>query len=322
MPNRRRPLTLALLLAAAPLTALPIPVATLAAQNRDPERARFITEDIPRFWEAFDQRGTLGAAHALDSLYFARGSRGLADFGRLRLSDRAGFARTVDLAAPYYASTRESMARIASMEPALRTVLRRLHAEVPDAVFPDVYFVVGRLSTGGTTSASGLLIGAEMYGRTADSLLGPPLNAWHRAVLRPVEDVTAIVAHELVHYQQRGAGATLLERALREGIADFVGERVSGKNINAGAQAWAESRERALWQEFRAVMLGTDVSGWLYNGSNAGDRPADLGYVMGYRIARAWFARQGGTPDAMRRMLDLRGREEAERFVAESGYEP
>lgn len=307
----------------AALAALLIWTAPAHAQiNRDPERARFVTDDITHFWAAFDARGTLGTGAALDSLYFAPASPGLQDFRRLRLQDAAMFARTVDAASTYYASTRESTLRIATFEAQLRTVLRTLAAQLPGAVFPDVYFVMGRLSTGGTTGPAGLLIGAEMYGRTADSLLGKPLGDWHRAVLRPVGDLPGIVAHELVHYQQRPDGPTLLEKALREGIADFVGERISGMNINAPAVTWSNAHEAALWTEFQAAMFETDYARWLFNGNNSKDRPADLGYVMGYRIAKAWFARHGAEPNALRRMLDLDGLEAAKRFVAESGYAP
>ncbi len=315
-PLRRLARTIALL---ATVTAA---TPALAQINRDPERARFITDDITHFWAAFDARAQLGTAKALDSLYLGRATPGLQDFRRLRLSNPTLLVRAVDGASRYYASTRESTLRIATFEPQLRAMLRALAAQVPDAVFPDVYFVMGQLSTGGTTGPSGLLIGAEMYGRTADSLLGKPLSDWHRAVLRPVEDLPGIVAHELVHYQQRPDGPTLLEQALREGIADFVGERVSGKNINAHAVAWSEPRQRELWAEFQQAMLGTDRSRWLYNGDSSTDRPADLGYVIGYRVAKAWFARHGETREAMRRMLDLQGLEAAKRFVQESGYAP
>jgi hypothetical protein len=293
-----------------------------AQVNRDPERARFITDDITHFWSAFDARATMGTAAAMDSLYFTPASAGLQDFRRLRIPDVNIFARTVDAAATYYASTRESTLRIASLEPVMRRALRTLAAQLPTAVFPDVYFVMGRLSTGGTTGPAGLLIGAEMYGRTADSLLGKPLGAWHRAVLRPVEDLPGIVAHELVHYQQRPDGPTLLEKALREGIADFVGERISGTNINAPQVAWSASHEAELWTEFQQAMLGTDYSRWLFNGSSITDRPADLGYVMGYRIAKAWYARHGHEREALQRMLALEGLDAAKRFVEESGYAP
>lgn len=296
--------------------------ATLAAQepNRDPERARFVTDDLRHFWEAFDARATLGTQRALDSLYYARATPGLADFRRLRLQDSLGLARTVDRATAYYASTRASMARIATQEGELRAMLRRFRAIYPAAVFPDVYFVVGRLSTGGTTSQNGLLIGAEMYGRTADSLLGPPLSDWHRAVIRPVEELPAIVLHELMHFQQRQISTTLLGRALYEGIADFAGELVSGRNINAVALAYLGANEASLRKEFLAAKDSTDVGRWLYNGSQSADRPADLGYAVGYRIAAAYYARQEDKAAAVRRMLGLSGLTDARRFLEESGW--
>lgn len=295
----------------------------MAAQmNRDPERARIVTDDITHFWQAFDARQALGTARAMDSLYFAVATPGLLDFGRLRIPDRSVFARTVDAAAAYYASTRASTLRLATFEPRLREAFRSLAVALPNAVFPDVYFVMGRLSTGGTTGPAGLLIGAEMYGRTTDDMLGKPLGDWHRAVLRPVEDVPGIVAHELVHYQQPPDGPTLLEKALREGIADFLGERISGININAPAVIWSEAHEAELWAEFQREMHGTDISRWLFNGGNSPGRPADLGYVIGYRIAKAWFAKHGEAPDAVRRMLAWQGLEAATAFLRESGYAP
>jgi uncharacterized protein YjaZ len=164
------------------------------------------------------------------------------------------------------------------------------------------------------------LIGAEMYARTADSLLGPPLSDWHRAVLRPVEELPAIVLHELMHFQQRPISATLLGRALYEGIADFAGELVSGRNINAVALAYLDANEASLRREFLAAQDSTDVGRWLYNGSQSADRPADLGYAVGYRIAAAYYARQEDKAAAVRRMLGLSGQADARRFLEESGW--
>ncbi|MBX9927326.1 MAG: hypothetical protein K2X99_00305, partial [Gemmatimonadaceae bacterium] len=222
------------------------------AQSRpthDPERARLITEDIPRFWAAYDARATLGSASAFDSLYLRPGSRGLRDFTTLRITDATALTRTVASAERYYASIRASTERVATQDSTIRAAFRRLKALHPDAVFPDVYFVVGRMTSGGTTSDAGLLIGVEMYGRTTDSAL-TGLSAWHRDVLAPVERLPAIVAHELCHYQQTSRrNETLLARALREGMCDFVSELAAGAQINEVATAYGLANEHALWEE-------------------------------------------------------------------------
>ena len=102
----------------------------------------------------------------------------------------------------------------------------------PEAVFPDVYIVIGRLTSGGTTSDRGLLIGAEMNGRTP----GMPveeLNDWLKQVITPVDRIPHIIAHELIHFEQKyGGSEVLLVQSIREGSADFLAELISGRHIN------------------------------------------------------------------------------------------
>ena len=302
-----------------PALALLTPLACGSAQAvDDPERARLVTEDIPRFWEAFDARKKLGTAAALDTLYLKPGTRGLKDWKRLRLTDAATMAKTVDSAAPYYESARASTLRVAEQEPRIRAAFRKLDELYDDAVFPDVYFVIGRLNSGGTPSDAGLLIGAEMYGRTDDPVAGR-MGAWLAAVLRPVEDVPGIVAHELVHYQQRSPGRSLISRAVNEGSADFIGEMISGININAHVHAWVfaeEGRERALWEEFRTRMRGSDDKGW-FTTDDASKRPKDLAYFMGYRIAQSYYERATDKKAAIHDILRVK---DAEDFLERSGY--
>jgi uncharacterized protein YjaZ len=156
-----------------------------------------------------------------------------------------------------------------------------------------------QLNTGGTVSERGLLIGAEMY-------------IEHTGVPH-------IVAHELVHYQQRPITAeqrTLLAQSIMEGSADFVAELISGRHINSRAHEYARPREQELWQEFSQVMAGRDFTGWLYGNPPEG-RPADLGYFFGYRIAQAYFEKTAGKPQALR---DILGITDYAAFLKESGY--
>ncbi len=299
--------------------ALFAPLGCVAARTtKDPDAAHIVTEDIPRFWQAFDARSQLGTAKALASLYLKPGTPGLRDWTRLRLEDAATMAKTVDSAARYYESARASTLRIAEAEPRIRAAFRRLKEIYPDAVFPDVYFVIGRLNSGGTTSGAGLLIGADMYGRTDDPVVAQ-MGDWLSTVLRPVEDVPGIVAHELVHFEQGRPGRSLLARSLNEGSADFIGEMISGLNINAHVHAWVhaeEGRERALWEEFRPKMLGKDGEGW-FTTDDAKKRPKDLGYFMGYRIAQAYYERATDKKAAIRDILRV---SDAEDFLERSGY--
>jgi hypothetical protein len=290
------------------------------AASGDPDAAKLITSDIQNFWRAYDQATPKTLAEVLERDYLRPGSPGLKDFTRSRIQDADALAKAISAHPKYYASIRESTLRVPAMEKRIRAsfyALKHLH---PDAVFPDVYFVIGRLTSGGTTSSRGLLIGLEMHARTPKTPEGE-LSEWHKQVLMPVEKLPVIVAHELIHFQQKHpltAKASLLAQSVIEGGADFLGELISGEHINQHLHAYGDAREVELWEEFRKEMGGTKVNAWLYNGSSSRDRPADLGYYVGYKIVESYYTRARDKRKAVGEILTIRDFAE---FLKESGYE-
>ena len=101
MNHRTGRLAVALLVCALPGCTGPAPAA-------DPDAARLVTEDIPRFWQAFDARERLGTAEALETLYLQPGTPGLLEWKSKHLDDAVTLAQTVDTCAAYYASARAS----------------------------------------------------------------------------------------------------------------------------------------------------------------------------------------------------------------------
>jgi len=193
-------------------------------------------------------------------------------------------------------------------------------------VFPPVTFLIGRFSTGGTTSARGMLIGLEFYSITASTPLDE-LNQFQRDNVQPIDSLPIIVAHEHVHILQARSGGiaskvnkNLLDQSLLEGAADFVGFIVTGGNINARLRTFGIAHEAALWTEFKAEMRRSDISRWLYNqGSATADRPGDLGYFIGYRIAEAFYNRTADKRLALRAIIDISN---SDLFLTQSGYAP
>lgn len=286
----------------------------------DPNDAKLVTSDIQNFWRAYDLAKPENEVEVFDREYFANGSVGLKDFTRLRIKDAKSLAATVKQLRKYYDSARASTLRIESMQPKIRASFYALKYLYPEAVFPDVYFLIGRTSSGGTTSGRALLIGAEMYGRTTN-LPEDVLNDWLKQVLSPVENIPFIVAHELVHFQQKSPfnqRATLLGQSIHEGSADFIGELISGGNINEHLHRYGNSREKALWDEFKAVMMGKEMSKWLYNGAMSKDRPADLGYYVGYKIAESYYKQASDKKLAIKNILEAI---DFEQFLKDSGYD-
>jgi hypothetical protein len=289
--------------------------------HADPESARLVTEDIDRFWQAVDEgRANGDLAGSLRRLYFEPASPGLRDFIDLRIGSTVDLAAVVESMPKTFDAMRPNTLRVAEMEPAIRAALYAMEYLFPQAVYADVTFVIGRLGSGGTTSHSGLLIGVDMYGLTEET---PPeeLNDWLREVLKPIEDIPHIVAHELVHFQQADLPAErrdLLAACFREGSADFVAELISGRHINEHVHAWALPREHEIWQKFEAAMDQTETSGWLYGGQPEG-WPADVGYFVGYRIAQAYYEK---AEDPRRALAEILLCEDVHALLAASGYAP
>jgi hypothetical protein len=288
--------------------------------NRDPDAALLITSDIPSFWRVFDKASLKDAADLFQREYLDQGTAGLHDFLKNRIENAQSLAATIAARPRYYAAIREStlaVDRDPAIKDAIRASFRRLKEIYPDAVFPDVYFVIGRMNSAGTTSSNGLLIGVEMNARSEGTPVDE-LTAWERATIGEIANLPNIVAHELIHIQQpRGGKATLLWQALGEGGADFMGEMISGGIINRVQRAYGDAHEQALWAEFQKEMLSTDISRWLYQGDRSKDRPADLGYYVGYKICEEFYRRSADKREAMRRILNITDPGE---FLGESGY--
>ena len=292
-----------------------------AQLNRDPKTVKFVTADLDNFWAAYDlaakETDRAKRVAIFQSEYLDKGSAGLKDFIRLRIKSADALVTSIDRLPKYYASIRPSTLQIAKMEKRMRKAFVKFKNIYPDALFPDVYFLVGIANTGGTTGPSGLLIGAEMYGQTKDTPIDE-LPEWLRLVLAGVDQLPGIVAHESCHYNQNLARQqTLLAKALQEGSCDFIGELISGQKINDKLKPYGREHAAEIWRDFEAGMDKPDFSNWFYNAATAKDRPADLGYHVGYLIARAYYDRTKDKHQAVREILNI---QDFRLFYQTSGY--
>jgi hypothetical protein len=275
--------------------------------NTDPDAARFVTSDIELFWKAYDKATVDNDLIVFRDEYLKSGSEGLKEFSRLRIGNSCNLVGTISQSKAYYEALREPSMRVADFEPQVRKSFYKLKEVYPDAVFPDVYFLIGRMSSAGTLSPKGLYIGVDMFGANKAGITDG-LSDWHRAVIGPIDRIPFVVIHEAVHYQQKypaDSVSTLLAKSINEGVADFIAELVSGDNINPHLHKYGNPIENELWKEFEKEMLATNVSNWLYQGDDAKDRPADLGYYMGYKIAESYYKHSSDKKMAVRELLEI-----------------
>jgi hypothetical protein len=283
-------------------------LAKFQKEHGEPAKARFITSDIDRFWKAYDKLTTASPEERsaiLKREYVDPGTIGLKDFaasGRLRADT---LAKKIESHPLFFDKIRAPSLGLETQRPATIDAFKKLKELYSPAIFPDVYLVIGQLSSGGTASSNGLLMGAEMFSRSPD-VPTQELTDWEKGAIMPIDDIPPLVAHEAVHFQQKFLSQdSLLCSCLKEGSADFIGKLSSGRLIARMEEThkWANARERELWDEFRKAMDGKDTSHWLYAKSGGKDRPVDLGYWIGFKIAEAYYNNTADKKQAVRDML-------------------
>ena len=266
-----------------------------------PDSAVIVNKDIANFWKAFDMISEEGK-RVFEEYYIKPGSNGVKHFlDNNRIVNADTLYNTVQRQRKDYLRVREHTLRIEEAVPQCRAAYYAFKYLYPQAKFPPLYFVIGRFNTGGVSLKEEQIIGAEM---------NDPSN------------IPFLVAHELIHANQNipYKYKILLEQCIIEGSADFLGELISGKVASLEPYRYAKGREAAIWKDFLVDMnLGEDddFANWLYGGKRKDDRPADMGYYIGYAITKAYYEKAADKKKAVYEILNI---QDCKDFLKMSGY--
>ncbi len=279
-----------------------------------PAGPQILTEDVSRFYALYDSAGGKPSVAQLRG-YLAEGSAGLAELAKARRVTPEGIAESIASQPELYAQGRNCLAELPAVKQRLTQVFSNLQAIYPQTRFPPVTIAVGRGRPVGLTSKSGVIIGLEAL-CAADFMNA---NVQDRFV--------HVIAHEYVHIQQTGLidfepgdpRATVLRVSLGEGIAEFITELISGNVGNGRHAAWTRGREVHIESAFALDLDSTDLSPWLYNYKPGSQEPYDLGYWVGYRIAKAYYLQAKDKRDAVRALVQ---QDNPKTILAASGWTP
>jgi tetratricopeptide (TPR) repeat protein len=122
--------------------------------HSDPNRAAIVTSDIDLFWDAYASlQASPHPEGLIENEYFHRGSPGLQDFIFARIYSASDLWSTMKRAPKYYAAIRHETLRIKDFTPRIRDSFRRMKELYPPSTFPDVYVLIGRMNSAGTTGS-------------------------------------------------------------------------------------------------------------------------------------------------------------------------
>lgn len=282
----------------------------IKASTNDPLKAKLVTADIKNFWKAYDlaRKDTAHRLAIYKKYYVDTGTVGLQDYFAIKVRNMKNFVGRLDGKPKFYAAIRKNTYTVDQQKPQMIASFVKFKQLYPAADFPDIYFEIGAFSSGGTSTDNGLLIGLDQTVRTPDIPVNE-LTLWQNNNFGKLSNLPNTVAHELIHFNQNGMkqDTSLLHGVLVEGMADFIGELISGHTANERLHVWAKGKEKQIWADFEKEMYLKRSYNWIANSNQeTADKPADLGYWVGYQICKAYYDKSTDKAKAINDMLNIK----------------
>ncbi|WP_411339558.1 DUF2268 domain-containing putative Zn-dependent protease [Sphingopyxis sp. J-6] len=276
-------------------------------------RVAIVTSDVDRFYTLYDDPALAADPERLAARYLADPSPGLVEFMALRRITPEKLAAALRDKPQVFKDARGCAAKLPNVRARLVAGTDQLAQIYPAASFPPITVAIGRATTAGTANAKGLYIGLEA------------LCAAKFIEADDEDRFVHVIAHEYVHAQQPLAQIedreeSVLRAALVEGAAEFIAEQMSGSVGYPLLHIWAKGREKELETAFLAEKDAKAIgSRWLYNQQGSDGWPGDLGYWVGYRVAKSYYNRASDKAAAIKAIIEMR---DPAAFLAESGWTP
>lgn len=298
-------------------------------KNERPQNV--ITTDIDNFWEAYDSIQTTTDSTTqmqyLKTLFLDKGTEGLTAIMAARNYTAEEYLFAINAYPKFWESIRPNMEKAKDFGREINQGIEQLRAIYPDLKPAKVYFTVGVFRTGGTTMDSLVLIGSEVS-LTDESTVTTefPENFTYlknHFATNPMKEIAFLNVHEFVHTQQVNAlEANLLTQCLREGVAEFVAEKATGKSSTSPAIIYGNGNKEKVQQQFLKAAFNQYYRYWLWSNYENEFNTRDLGYFIGYDMASYFYKNTNDKSKAIKTLIELNyGDDKAiEQFIDEMKY--
>jgi hypothetical protein len=292
------------------------------ALNSNPDLAKIVTQDIHHFWQAYDEaeKDPTNIKNIYKNKYFNKASDGMEDYMGAKVNSIDYFIKHIESRPELYKTIRENTLKVDNYKKEIQQSFRNFKDLYADAKFPDVYFVMGAFTSAGTVSPSGLLIGINQMS-DGENVNTEELDFDDKLLMNKSKYLPNVVAHELIHFQQDGIkqDTITLGYAINEGMADFLGELISGETANEKIFKWAKGKEKKIWSDFEKDMYFNRYNKWIANYHSASENSyPDLGYWVGYEICKSYYENVKDKKQAIYDMLHI---QDYRKFLADSKWE-
>lgn len=273
--------------------------------------SKIYTSDIVNFWIAYDSVQSTNTysqkVKFINDLYIKKATNGLQDFIAAREFTAEEWVNLIKKYPKYWKSIRPQTLLIINEIEAFENLSLKFKEIYPDFVEPEIYFTIGCLRSGGTTSVGRILIGAEI-GAADNTTDASELSSWLKNTFKVNSGIIQLVAHEMNHTQQSesiDSLNTLLSQTILEGSCDFIAELISNRQIISPYTIYGLKHTNSLFKEFYKSKDEISFDNWLYNGEKSKKKPADLGYYIGYEICKVYYENSIDKQKAIKEIIKL-----------------
>ena len=218
-------------------------------------QTKIFTSDIDNFWIAYDSvkttNDTTKQKNFIEKLYLDKATSGLKDFIVVREHSAKRHLDNILKFPKFWLSLRPHTTQIQSYTHDIEKLMLRYKMIYSAFKQPDIFFTIGCLNSGGTTTPNKILIGSEIA--ASDSTVdASEVGSWLRGVFRLNTSVLSMVAHEVTHTQQKGGdseddgNSNLLGYCLKEGACDFIAELLMEKPVQSPYMTYGKANEKSL----------------------------------------------------------------------------
>ncbi len=275
---------------------------------------KIIAGDVYNFWNAYDkivaEKDTAQQLNLIKTLYIDKGTPGLDGIMRARRYTAEEYIYAINHYPRFWNSVRANTLKANKFSAEINDGIAKLKKIYPQLKPVNTYFEIGVLRTGGTTIDDMLLIGAELA--LADRSVVSEEFAARYPHLRayfdtdPIKNVAFQNIHEYIHTQQRETiGKTLLAQTVMEGVAEYLAEIALGQKSPNPQIAFGFRNEEKIKREYVKEMFSPNIYNWIMNNPNNQFGMRDLGYFVGYAIAKNYYERANNKQRAVKEMIEL-----------------
>lgn len=294
------------------------------------------TEDLPRFYKAFDNVLTTTDStkqiEFLNSLYIEQASKGLREFIKMRNLNTNDWRKFILQEKQSLIEKRPLIMSVLAQQPLIIQKIDRFKKLYPDFRDGDIYFLVGVNNTGGTINDKTVYVGAEVVASNRKNwAVSTVLHEFTHTQQWTQRNMVRLMSNDSLVKDYMSSHTQLLGRCLEEGLADFVSELVNeeslAKTIPSGHTAFGLKNEKEIWSFFKKDIFlafdGNTGMGWLNSGKRKinGQEVSDLGYFVGHQICKSFYKKAKNKEQALKDMIGMNFTDEnAKNFLLESGY--